>query len=297
MQYACHHRDVTLRQMEYFVAVAECGSFSYAAQKLNVSQPGLSQQVQQLERELGTQLIERLPRTATLTDAGRAYLPEARLILEVDRRARVAVRDVVAGRAGDLGIATVTSVAAGAFARVVPRWQREYPNVNLRLFEYARRDILEGDVAAGTADVGVGPLPATWNGPILELGREEFVVVLPPDDVLGGQTAVELGDLSRRRWILFDADHGLSGVTEAACEAAGFSPECAFRVANIETAITLAAAGLGPVLIPYHFLSPGRDVAILRLKEPFYRMLAAYTRTAFTPISQAFLRMLDFSAP
>jgi DNA-binding transcriptional LysR family regulator len=283
--------------MEYFVAVAECGSFSRAAQKLNVSQPGLSQQVQQLERELGTRLIERLPRTATLTDTGRAYLPEARLILDVDRRARVAVRDVAAGRAGDLAVATVNSIAAGAFARVVPRWQREYPNVTLRLLEYAGGDILERDVVAGTADVGIGPLPATWNGPILELGREEFVVVLPPDDVLSGQTAVELADLSCRRWILFDADHCLSGVTEAACEAAGFSPDCAFRVTNIETAIALATAGLGPVLIPYHFLSPGRDVPVLRLKEPFYRVLAAYARTAFTPTCDAFLKMLDFSAP
>lgn len=67
---------MTLRQIEYFVAVAECGSFSRAAQKLNMSQPGLSQQVQQLERELGARLIERLPRTAVLTDAGQAYLPE-----------------------------------------------------------------------------------------------------------------------------------------------------------------------------------------------------------------------------
>ena len=83
---------MTLRQMEYFVAVAECASFRLAAEQMNVSQPGLSQQIQQLEREIGAQLLGRTPRVVRLTEAGRAYLPYARIVLRDARQARQAAR-------------------------------------------------------------------------------------------------------------------------------------------------------------------------------------------------------------
>ncbi|WP_297539935.1 LysR family transcriptional regulator [Amycolatopsis sp.] len=109
--------------MEYFVAVAGSGSFSWAAEQLNVSQPGLSQQLRQLEREVGARLIDRLPRSVVLTEAGRVYLPEARAALLAASRARRAVQASVSGLAGDLEIATITSIAAGVLPTALRQWR------------------------------------------------------------------------------------------------------------------------------------------------------------------------------
>src|SRR5215212_6833174 len=104
---------VNLRQLEYWVAVVDTGSFTRAAAELHVSQPGLSQQIRALETEFGGQLLERLPRGIRLTAAGKAFLPEARAtVLAAERAARVA-REALSLRTGQLEIATVRSVAVG----------------------------------------------------------------------------------------------------------------------------------------------------------------------------------------
>src|ERR1700685_794041 len=108
----CHHayrwnRAMSLRQMEYFLTVAKEGSFSRAATELNVTQPGLSQQVIALEAELGAPLFERLGRGVRITAAGRAYLPYAEAAVTARRRGRQAVENVRAGLGGELELATV----------------------------------------------------------------------------------------------------------------------------------------------------------------------------------------------
>jgi DNA-binding transcriptional LysR family regulator len=284
---------MTLRQMEYFVAVADTGSFSRAAAQLNVSQPGLSQQLQQLERELGARLIDRLPRSVGLTEAGRAYLPEAREALRAASRARRAVQAATSGTAGDLEIATITSVAAGLLPTALRRWRRRFPRVTARLIEYHHRDALEADVEAGRADLAIGPTPLAWKGTRIDLGAETFVVVLAGDDPLADRATVDLTRLAHREWVLFDRDHGLADVTASICGEAGFTPVGALRTSQVDTGVRLAAAGLGPVLVPANVVPAGLDAAVLRLRDPFRRELSAYARGSLSTTARAFVDLIE----
>lgn len=275
------------------MAVADSGSFSRAAEQLNVSQPGLSQQLRQLEREVGARLIDRLPRSVVLTEAGRVYLPEARAALLAASRARRAVQASVSGLAGDLEIATITSIAAGVLPTALRQWRKHFPQVTARLIEYSHRDALEADVEAGRADLAIGPTPPGWKGTQVRLGMENFVVVLAGDDPLAGRATVDIARLADRQWVLFDQEHGLSEVTASICREAGFSPTAAMRTSQVETGVRLAAAGLGPVLVPDNVVPEGIDAAVLRPRPPFRRELSAYARGPLSITARSFVDLIE----
>src|ERR687891_118805 len=224
---------MNLRQLVCFLAVAEEGSFTRGAERVGIAQPSLSQQIRGLETELGGLLIERLPRGIALTPAGRAFLPEAR------------------------AAATVRSVAIGILPTSLQRWHERNPGISVRLHEYRHRRLLEEDVRRGVGDVAVGPRPASWNGPLVSLGHERFVIVLSQTDELAGRKSVRLGELADREWVLFEPGFGLAEVVAAACGRAGFQPRASVRTAQSEAAARLAAAGLGPALVPDNIVPPG----------------------------------------
>src|SRR3982750_3192125 len=141
-----------IHQLRYFVAVAEEGSFSHAAEREHVSQPSLSQQIQKLEAELNQQLFDRLPRSVILTEAGRCLLEYARQILTGIADARqcvAALQDEVAGR---LAIGASPSIALYVLPRLIGRFQTAYPNVTFELFEDTT-DRLAQRLEDGTLDV------------------------------------------------------------------------------------------------------------------------------------------------
>jgi len=127
---------MTLRQLEYLVAVVDEGSFGRAALSLYVSQPTLSQQIRALEAEVGGSLVERLPRGARATPAGEALLPAARAALAAAQRARRSARMVLGLEAGELEIATVGTVALGLLPPVLKRWRVRHPARTVRLHEH-----------------------------------------------------------------------------------------------------------------------------------------------------------------
>jgi DNA-binding transcriptional LysR family regulator len=167
----------TLRQFEYWMAAVEEGSFGRAARRMHVSQPSLSQQVKVLEAELGGELLERLPDGIRLTPAGRELLPHARRSIEAAREAMRAARAALELRGGELEIATVGSIAADVLPDVIAVWRERFPHTALRLREFNHRRLAEDAVAAGEADIGIGPPPQDWDGPLRRLGWEELVVV------------------------------------------------------------------------------------------------------------------------
>jgi DNA-binding transcriptional LysR family regulator len=284
---------MTLRQMEYLIAVAETGSFSRAAESLNVSQPGLSQQIKQLERDTGAVLVERLPRLACLTPAGRAFLPEARRAVAAARHAKRAAAATGEG-SGDLEIATVLSVAAGVLPDSIAKWNKRAPGVAIRLFEYDHADLLARQVTNGIADLAVGPTPAGWDGPVVRLGTEEFVVVLPPHDPAAESGGVlDLEVLADRGWVLFDRQNGLSAIVDGLCRAAGFVPRGVLHTTQIAAGVRLAAAGLGPMIIPDNVVPPDLQAPVMRLRAPFRRELSVYARTAFSPLAREYVDVLQ----
>src|SRR5436190_6212444 len=172
---------ISLRQLEYFVSVVDEGSFTAAAQRLHVTQPGLSHQIQALERELGGPLLERLPRKVRLTPAGRMALPHARASLAHAERTSSAARRASGVETGELHVGTLFSISVGLLPPALRTWRRNYPELQVRLVEFRHSDDLVAAMEAGQADLAVGPTPSDWDGPTREIGAEEFVIAASAD--------------------------------------------------------------------------------------------------------------------
>ncbi|MFE7564053.1 LysR family transcriptional regulator [Kitasatospora sp. NPDC057500] len=281
----------TLRQFEYLVTVVDTGSFTRAAELLHVTQPALSHQVRALEKAVGGPLLERLPRGVRLTPMGRAVLPHARAALADAGRLRAAARQAAGLAGGELELATVYSVSLGILPPVLRAWRAAHPGVRIRLREFAHNEELRAAMAAGQADVAVGTPPGEWEGPIRELGVEEFVLVLPS----GEETAdrVPLADLAERDWVHYAPGNGLADLLDAACAEAGFRPRAAVRTEQTAAAPLLAAAGLGPALVPANIVPAGFDGLVRRPEPPVRRPLVAYTRTRPDALTAAFVEILS----
>ena len=283
----------TLRQLEYLVTVAELGSFTRAAAELHVSQPTLSSQIAVLEREVGGPLLDRLPRTVRLTPAGRALIPHARAALTEARRTLSAARRAVGLEGGELSVAAVHSATLGLLPAPLRRWRRAHPGVRLELREFRHGDELATAMRNGEADVAIGPTPSDWSGDVVELGDEELVIVLAGDDPLSGwRGPVELSVLADRAWVHFAPGHGLGELLDEACTKAGFSPKVALRAEQTASAPLLAAAGLGPTLVPASIISESFDGVIFATSPPTRRPLAVYHRPNGDPLTVAFSRSI-----
>ena len=282
--------SITLRQLEYFVTVVDEGSFTAAAALLHVTQPGLSHQIQALERELGGPLLERLPRNVRLTPAGRTALPHARASLAHADRASSAARRASGVDAGELHLGTLYSISVGLLPKALRSWRQSYPDVQVRLVEFRRTQDLIAAMEAGQADLAVGPTPPDWKGPVEPIGVEEFVIAAAHDAPLpaDGQT-VSLADLATHQWVHFTPPSGLSDILDAACRAAGFEPHAAVRTEQAPSALTLALDGLGLTLVPGNVVPPGYPGLLLWPDPPVHRELSVYTRVRPDPITAAFV--------
>jgi DNA-binding transcriptional LysR family regulator len=284
---------MTLRQLQYLIAVLDEGSFGRAAPELYVSQPTLSQQIRALEAEVGGPLVERLARGVRPTPAGEAFLPAARAALAAAERARRSARMVLELEAGELEIATVGTVALGLLPPVLRRWRTRHRSRIVRVHEHRDAPSLADAVAEGSADLGIGPRPPEWSGPLESLGWEEFVVILPPGDPLRrGEEPVALADLAEREWVLFEREHALAGLTDRLCAAEGFTPRAAVRSAQIAGVAALAGAGLGPALVPSNIVTAPLRGAVRSLDPRRARELCAFTRSSWSPLARAFLDLI-----
>lgn len=280
--------------MEYLLAVVEEGSFTRAAQRLSVSQPALSHQIRALERTVGHPLLERLPDAVRLTPMGRAYLPHAVAALHSVEEARHI------GRGGSdlnrigLRIAALYSIALGIIPPAVLTWRRRYPEAHVELLEYGNTVDLANMMSAGGADVAVSAEPLHWDGPVRVLGLETLVVVLSADDPVAtsGRRTVPLAELADRSWVLYSPDNGLAAVVAQACSAAGFIARPAVHTHHTSTAVQLAAAGLGPALVPRNMIEADFSGVQLESDPPVHRELVAFTTMADVPHVAAFIDIL-----
>jgi DNA-binding transcriptional LysR family regulator len=208
--------------------------------------------------------------------------------------ARRAARAVGELEAGQLRIGTLHSIALGVVPAAIRAWRLANPEVSFELHEYVNIDELTEQMRVGVADVAVGPPPRNWDGPVRTLGREELGVVLAVDDPLlhGGRRKVALAKLADRPWVLYSPDNGLAPVVLEACAEAGFTPRAAVHTHHTATAVQLAAAGLGPALVPVNVVEPGFTGALLRPDPPVRRDLVAFSRDKPSPLVSAFVDVL-----
>ncbi|THA64929.1 LysR family transcriptional regulator [Streptomyces sp. A0958] len=287
---------MSLRQMEYFLTVVEESSFTRAAQHLHVTQPALSHQIKALERTVGGPLLERLPRGVRLTAMGRAFLPHAERSVRSAAQARRAARAAAGAQGGELHIATVHAIAVGILPDVFARWRADRPGVALVLHEYATTEALEEQIERGNADLAVGHPPARWSGPVVPIGAEDIVLVVPFDDPLAGRASVRLQELADRFWVRCAMEPVVEGspFLDRACARAGFTPRTVVRTEHTSTAVRMAAAGVGVAAAPAHVVrgAVGEDCALLTVDPPWRRELAVFSRVALTGAAAAFTELL-----
>jgi DNA-binding transcriptional LysR family regulator len=263
---------VSMRALECLVTIADQGSLTRAAAVLHLSQPALSHQIAAIEREVGTPVIERLPRGIRPTAAGLAA--EARLALAAADRAVIAGKRVAAGGGGRIRIACAETMTAFVLIPVLRAWRHRFPDVELDLKEYIIADRMLDVLLAGGTDITVGPRPTRTDEHTVLLGREEIVVVASPEHRFAGLPTVPLAELAAEPLVHYDPDNGFSVWLDQFAERRGVVlPQPALRTGSPRTAAQLAAAGMGVTIVPCSALTPLPAATIRSLDPPELRDL------------------------
>lgn len=289
-----------LRHLRAFLAVAETLHFSQAAERLGISPPSLTEQVQGLEALLGARLFRRTKRSVALTEAGRLFLEEARPALAQVERAEQIGR--LAGR-GERGIVAVGFAASAAFSGVLAAhvgvWRASHPEVELRFQELETMPQLAA-LAAGRLDIGFvrPPFVAPDGVTTAPLLREELLLALPASHPLCGLAEIPPAMLADQPFISpdFDTGTGFHHHTMALGQRAGFTPHIAHRGRDLVAVASLVGLGLGVALVPASLRDCVRlpGTAYRPLAGPVARaeLAAAFRRTEGAPAVRAFIRQL-----
>ena len=239
-----------IHQLRYFVAVAEEGSFSHAAEREHVSQPSLSQQIQKLEGELSQQLFDRLPRSVVLTEAGRCLLGYARRILTEIADARRCVAALEAEVAGRLAVGAIPSIALFVLPRLIGRFQQGYPKVTFELFEDTTERLVQR-LEDGTLDLVIATTLHEIPGLARHsLGNEPLLMLLPEKHRLAHRKSIKWSDLASEKFLLLHDEHSVTIQVRQLLASNHLNPELVVRGAQLVTIARMVAAGLGVTVIP-----------------------------------------------
>ncbi len=252
-----------LRQLRYFVTVAEELHFGRAARRLTMTQPPLSQQIQALEEEIGVQLFARTRRSVALTPAGQQWLPEVRRVLADAAALPGLAQRLARGEAGTLSLAFVSTADYGILPDLLRRFRARHPNVQLQLRE-ATSDIQLEALMDGGIDAGLvirPQLPAMPHGvAYLPLVREPLVLAVPqgwrPDGSAaqeeGAQSGVSLKDAAREPLIIFPrrSAPAFYDISTGCYAREGLTPVIAQEAIQMQTIVSLVSAGMGVALVP-----------------------------------------------
>jgi len=261
-----------VRKLAALREIATRGSFSAAARGLNYSQSAISQQVAQLEREVGALLIERRGRRMRLTPAGQALADRAGPILRDLREAEAELEAITGLRRGTLRLAVFASAAATVVPPAMARFRAGHPGVAITM-TIADSGAALSQVANGEADIAIINKSDTFAADravaISGLLEDPMRVALPLDHRLAERQSVRLADLSAEPWLLATSSSCADWeVFAAACRRAGFEPRIAFRNDDYLALQGLVAAGLGVALLPDLVTASVRDDIVLRPLEP-----------------------------
>ena len=243
---------VELRHLRYFIAVAEELHFGRAAERLHVAQPGLSQQIRQLERLLGVDLFERTSRRVQLTAAGSLLLAEGRRALAQLERTLDRARQAGRGEIGRLSVASIGSATYDVVPAILREYRRRFPDVELVLRELST-PLQVNALRGGEIDVGFVRLPADTHDLVATRVRAETMhVMLPESHPLAARAEVPLAALATEPLIVFPASPRPSWADTvlAACREAGFEPHVAQEAMESATVVSFVAAGIGVAPVP-----------------------------------------------
>lgn len=293
-----------LRQLEYFVAVAEEASFTRAADRVHITQSGVSAQIRQLETDLGASLFDRSARAATVTSAGAAALGHARAVLGCVRALRQAVDDVNDVVSGQLAVGMVTGCTVTPLFDALAAFHHAHPGVHLALLE-DNSDLLIDGVRAGTTDLAlVGAaraIPDDLDGfPIVS---EHLVAAVPNDHVLARGEHISLREVLAHPLVCLPRGTGIRTVLDQACAAQGLDPDIALQASAPGAVADLAVRGLGVALLSESMVADDARLTAVAIEDvdipallvlvwsrnvsPALRELVTHCRRAFAAGPQA----------
>jgi DNA-binding transcriptional LysR family regulator len=280
-----------LRQLSYFVGVAEEGQFTRAAARVLVAQPAVSAQIRRLEHELGQRLFLRDQRLVRTTAAGEALLPHARAALAAAERGRDTIASLRGMLYGRLRVG-IAGPVDHRLAEALGDFHRAHPAVEIMVTHEHNAPLLEavtnGDVDAAVVGIGAQPLPPQVRAHVV--ATEPLVLAVRRGDPLSRRRSITLAQLRERPMITLVRDSGLRTVLESACREAGIVPRITAEAGDLSSLVELAAAGLGVAVLPIS-ATERADVAVVKVSRPSMRRhtALAWNEAATSPAGQAFL--------
>jgi len=297
---------VELRHLRYVVALASELHFARAAARLHIAQPPLSQQIKALEEELGVRLFARTSRRVALTDAGAAFVAEARRTLASAEQAVEAARRAARAETGRLAIGYVGSASYELLPAALRAFRSRAPDVQLVLEEMSSNEQSRG-VLAGTLDLGFvrrpPPIDRRLAGTVV--WREPIVVAVPRDHLLAARRSIRLRQLDGEPFVIHPARlrPSWADVAYDLCRGAGFEPNVVQEAVEMASALSLVAAGIGIALVPgavramprpgVVFLplapAPRTELVLVRRDEPPTALIARFLEVvaALRPLRRA----------
>jgi LysR family cyn operon transcriptional activator len=242
--------EVEIRHLRYFLAVAETENFTRAAERLNISQPSVSQQITQLEQALRTPLFRRVGKRVFLTEAGTAFRKGAEVVLRKLDDACNSVADISGLVSGRVNLGVIPALHFAWVPPVLGHLAREYPGITVGVRELASSDV-ETEIEAGRLDIGFGIM--TRNSPHLRYERlvsQPFSLIVPDAGPYAGRASVGLRELDRERLVMLPATFDMRRAADALLLHARVYPHVAFEIDSIDAALSSVVQAGIPTLLP-----------------------------------------------
>ncbi|OUL37850.1 LysR family transcriptional regulator [Nostoc sp. T09] len=290
-----------LRHLRYFVTLAEELHFGKAAEKLHIAQPPLSQQIRQLEQELGFELFHRTKRNVQLTEAGQVFLGEVQQILQQLQQAIQIGQQTNRGEIGQLVVGFVSTAAYNILPIILKDFRSRVPGVSLELHELTTDQQLEW-LQEGRMDVGFIRPPIEDNTFSWEIiFQESLIVALPETHWLVNKSDVSLTSLANEPFILFPRKlaPGLYDLIISLCQQAGFSPYVAQEAIQMQTIVSLVAGEMGVAIAPESLQNLQRTGVVyknIQESTPKAAIAMICRRNEKSPIVQRFLETVRQTA-
>ncbi|HEY4949417.1 MAG TPA: LysR substrate-binding domain-containing protein [Candidatus Acidoferrales bacterium] len=279
-------------QLRYVCAIADTGNFSRAAERCQVAQPSLSQQVLKLEEELGTKLFDRLGRSIRLTEAGRAFIPRARTILEQMETARSSAADQNTDFRGSVAVGVIPTVAPYLIPSYAARFAKKYPDAKLRIVEETTSVLVEG-LRDLSLDVAILALPLRHKElELFPIRTEPLFAALSTDHPRASAKALALKDLRGESFVMLRDGHCFRDLSIDTCTRARITPHIVFESGQFSSLLGMVAAGVGVSLVPEMAIDRNIACRYVRLSDiqATRTIVTAVLRgRSFNPVQQAFL--------
>lgn len=256
-----------IHQLRYASSVAEMGNFSRAAERCQIAQPSLSQQILKLEEELGAKLFDRLGRSVRLTEAGRAFLPYARLVLENLDAARLSVAAQQTDVRGSVAIGVIPTIAPYLMPAYAASFAESFPEARIRIVEEITPVLVEG-LRDQAIDLAILALPLRHKDiEVFTLHTEPVFAALPKQHVHANSDSVSLKDLRGEPFVMLRDGHCFRDLSIAACSSANITPNIAFESGQFSSILAMVGAGVGISMIPGMAVDERADCCYVRLTD------------------------------